>query len=305
MLAIVIPYYKIEFFKETLHSLASQTNKGFNVYVGNDNSPNNPEKIIAEFNKNLPIYYKKFDKNLGQKSLPQHWDRCISLTKNEKWILVLGDDDLLENNAVELWYKEKEDKTNLYKFSSQMLYTDEKRFSEVYTHPQYEHSVDAFYRKFKGKTRSSLSEYIFKKTIYEKVGFKNYPLGWHSDDKAWLDFSFKEQIKTINDAKVIIRVSSISISGNKNNLKEKNDATIQFYKDFCKDHIEFLPVEKRTEILSFMEKLIVNNNLLTPHHIYFLLKLHYANLGFNQFFKFVVKRKMFLKALISKKQLVQ
>ena len=98
----------------------------------------------------------------------------------------------------------------------------------------------------------------------------------------------------------IIRVSSISISGSKNNLKEKNDATIQFYKDFCKDHIEFLAVEKRTEILSFMEKLIVNNNLLTPHHIYFLLKLHYVNLGFKQFFKFMVKRKMFLKALISK-----
>ena len=84
MLAIVIPYYKIEFFRETLHSLASQTNKDFSVYIGNDNSPNNPEKIIAEFNKTLPIYYKKFDKNLGQKSLSQHWDRCISLTKNEK-----------------------------------------------------------------------------------------------------------------------------------------------------------------------------------------------------------------------------
>jgi len=36
MLAIVIPYYKRTFFEETLQSLANQTDKRFQVYVGDD-----------------------------------------------------------------------------------------------------------------------------------------------------------------------------------------------------------------------------------------------------------------------------
>lgn len=38
MLAIVIPYYKYTFFEATLISLKNQTDKRFNVYVGNDAS---------------------------------------------------------------------------------------------------------------------------------------------------------------------------------------------------------------------------------------------------------------------------
>ena len=38
-LAVVIPYYKIDYFEETLISLKNQTNRNFNIYVGNDCSP--------------------------------------------------------------------------------------------------------------------------------------------------------------------------------------------------------------------------------------------------------------------------
>lgn len=41
MLAIVIPYYKITFFEDTLESLAHQTDKRFKVYIGDDASPKN------------------------------------------------------------------------------------------------------------------------------------------------------------------------------------------------------------------------------------------------------------------------
>lgn len=42
MLAIVIPYYKINYFEETLKSLSNQTDKKFKVYIGNDASENDP-----------------------------------------------------------------------------------------------------------------------------------------------------------------------------------------------------------------------------------------------------------------------
>lgn len=45
-LSIVIPYYKIDYFEETITSLKNQTDKRFNLYIGNDFSPNDPLPII-------------------------------------------------------------------------------------------------------------------------------------------------------------------------------------------------------------------------------------------------------------------
>ena len=49
MLAIIIPYYKLTFFRETLDSLAAQTDQRFHVYIGNDASPEDPTNLLEEF----------------------------------------------------------------------------------------------------------------------------------------------------------------------------------------------------------------------------------------------------------------
>ena len=55
MLAIVIPYYNYEFFKETLDSLANQTNKNFKVYIGDDASTNNPLELINNYKEKINL----------------------------------------------------------------------------------------------------------------------------------------------------------------------------------------------------------------------------------------------------------
>ena len=72
MIDIIIPFYKIEFFRECLESLADQTNKNFHIYIGDDASPEDPTSIIEEFNNHLNITYKRFDKNIGGTSLVKH-----------------------------------------------------------------------------------------------------------------------------------------------------------------------------------------------------------------------------------------
>ena len=46
MLAIVIPYFKLTFFEETLQSLANQTDQRFKVYIGDDASLENPSDLL-------------------------------------------------------------------------------------------------------------------------------------------------------------------------------------------------------------------------------------------------------------------
>src|SRR5665647_1577360 len=94
MLAIVIPCYHIKFFDKTLESLSNQTDKRFTVYIGDDNSPNNPEELILKFASGLTLKYVKFEENWGSHSLVKQFERCIDLLQDEQWIMILGDDDV-------------------------------------------------------------------------------------------------------------------------------------------------------------------------------------------------------------------
>ncbi|MEN3322522.1 glycosyltransferase family 2 protein [Mariniflexile soesokkakense] len=235
MLGIVIPYYNYNYFESTLKSLSLQTDKRFNVYIGNDNSVNNPVDIIEKYKECLNITYKSFDNNLGKKSLVKQWKRCIDMTLDETWIMLLGDDDVLGKNCVEFFYANmnnilKED-IEVVRFASQYINEDGNPLKgyPLYNHSKIEKATDAYYRKCLGQSRSSLSEHIFSKAAYLKNKLYNYPLAWFSDDRMWLEFTNFQKIYTLNEAVVSIRVTSNSITGKDNNLTEKSEAKMQFY----------------------------------------------------------------------------
>lgn len=255
MLAIVIPYYKLDFFEECLESLAEQTNKKFKVYIGNDASPQDPCILIDSYQEKLNIAYKRFEQNLGSLSLTLHWDRCIEMSKEEEWIMILGDDDLLEINVVEKFYlnhSEFNNKANVIRFASQIIDAEGTHKSPVFEHPKWEKAPDSFFRWLNGETRSSLSEHLFRKKSYTKYKFKNYPLGWHSDDIAWLDFPDGKQIYSINNSTIFIRHSNQNITTAKDNLELKEEASLRFQNDLIFEKLLiFSKHQKRRLLLNF------------------------------------------------------
>ena len=84
MLAIVIPYFKINFFEKTLASLAQQTDKRFHVYIGDDASPNAPDELLKKYEGQFNYTYKRFNDNLGGISLVKQWERCIAVNRQQK-----------------------------------------------------------------------------------------------------------------------------------------------------------------------------------------------------------------------------
>jgi glycosyltransferase involved in cell wall biosynthesis len=232
MLAIIIPYYKLAFFEATLQSLANQTNKQFKVYIGDDASPEDCTALLKQFEGSFDFDYHRFETNLGGTSLSQQWERCITLTSNEEWMMILGDDDWLSDNVVEAFYKNLDsikNKYNVVRFSTKIFFSNKKEYSNLYTHPVEETYAVTYLKKLKGTSRSSLSESIFKRKMYVKYGFQNYPLAWNSDDRAWFDFSESKPIFTINEATMVISVSEESISGMDNNIEIKNRSQALFY----------------------------------------------------------------------------
>jgi glycosyltransferase involved in cell wall biosynthesis len=259
LLAIVIPYYKITFFEVTLQSLASQTDKRFKVYIGDDASPENPSLFLEKYKGNFDYEYHRFNDNFGGESLTKQWDRCVAMTGSEEWLMILGDDDYLDSTTIATWYKHYNlfyKKSEVIRFASKMVFEQTKEVTDTYIHPLWESAADAFYRKHNNLTRSSLSEYIFSRASYLRCGFHEYSLGWYSDDRAWFDFSDNKPIFTINESLVYVRVSENSISGKADNFIEKGLATIEFHKFIVLKKLRFYNKQQRKRLLDKYENSI-------------------------------------------------
>lgn len=282
MIAIVIPYYKLEFFDKTLESLKKQIDKRFKVYVGNDSSPENPFLILEKYRNDFDFKCHLFEKNLGGFSLVKQWERCLNLVEDEEWIMILGDDDILHENVIESFYRNLENinkkQINVVRFATTVIDENEVIISKKYEHPVLETGQDFLARKFSKKTRSSLSEYIFKRSEIENTKFKELPLAWHSDDLAVLEFSIPNFIYSINEAQVLIRVSNLSITGSSDSNNKKNWATFEFCEILFKNSNLLFTKSQKTAILRKLELAFFNIPSFKTYH---KVTEHYFNeIGF-------------------------
>ncbi|WP_282038269.1 glycosyltransferase [Saccharicrinis aurantiacus] len=220
-LAIIIPAYKSTFLSETLLSIANQENKNFSVYIGDDNSPEDIKSIVDEYKSRLNIYYTKFDKNLGGYNLTKQWERCIKLAKNEKWIWLFSDDDIMHPMCVQYFYNELNMNSgySLYHFDVTIIDERSKEIAKAKTFPSILSSKEFLTKKIKGQISSFVVEYIFRKDeFYKKDGFVTFDLAWNSDDATWIKLGKDRGIKTIAKSKVKWRASGINISRDYKNI---------------------------------------------------------------------------------------
>jgi hypothetical protein len=268
MLAIVIPYYKITFFEETLKSIARQSDKRFKVYIGNDASSENPNDLLEKYIGQFDFVYYHFETNIGGVSLVKQWNRCLGMIEGEEWVMFLGDDDLLEENVVSEFYSNLNEinfATNVVRYSTCKIDSVGSLISPQYIHPKIEYSIDFFFRN----VRSSLSEYIFRKTKIREIGFKDFPLAWQSDVLAVLEFSDFKNVYSINDAKVFIRITDLSISGKQDNLKLKYKAVFDFYYYLITYRLNYFNSAQKDKLYTQINKSYLNDK----KNIAYFLKL--------------------------------
>lgn len=248
-LAIVIPAYKAKFLSETLDSIASQTDKRFCVYIGDDRSPENIGTIVNQYKGKFECVYKRFEENLGGKDLVAQWERCIDMIQGEEWIWLFSDDDFMDSTCVEAFYKEivKEScKADLLRFDVQIIKPGGNPIEQT-NFPAMSDSEYLFKNKFNGKCHCFAVEYIFSKNIYLKQnGFQNFDLAWNSDLATWMKFGING-ITTIKGPMVTWRFSGENITTIKTTSinSRKWNASIDFLlwsKDFfrsimkCQDY---------------------------------------------------------------------
>jgi glycosyltransferase involved in cell wall biosynthesis len=290
MLAIIIPYYKLTFFEATLQSLANQTDKRFKVYIGDDASPENPSRLLSSYQDKFDFVYHRFETNLGGISLTKQWERCIALSGEEEWLMILGDDDVLGDNVVGAFYENLPEieqlGINVVRFSTQIIDEITRTTSKVFANPKFENAADFYCRRDLGVVRSSLSEHIFRKNSYLKYSFQDYPLAWHSDDYAWIQFAENKPILAINNEKISIRVSNESLTGITTNLKDKRIAESMFYMDLVKHNLNLFKRAVRFQFLMKAEISIKKYRKLSLEECRILFLKYVHNFAFIAFLKF-------------------
>ena len=233
-LAIVIPAYKSTFFRQALESIAKQSCQDFNLYIGDDASPEDLAAIVNEFKYNSNIIYRRFDVNYGGKDLVSHWNRCISMTNSEEWIWLFSDDDVMAANCVELFYKNLKiyDKQKIFHINVKVINQHNKLLYDCTTFPEKITSSELFAGKVKLRLVSTVVEYIFRRDLFEsKGGFENYDLAWGSDDATWIKLNGNEQILTIQDCNIFWRYSTENISSSLSDpsiVTRKIEANIEY-----------------------------------------------------------------------------
>ncbi len=292
MLAIVIPYYKHTFFESTLVSLKNQTNKQFTVYIGDDASPENPKDLLEKYKENLSYQYKRFDSNLGSISLTKQWERCLELVKDEAWVVILGDDDTISDNFVDEFYNHLEEvnqlKIDVVRYATVVINEYGEEISKIHKHPKLETSTNFLMRKLQGGTRSSLSEFVFRKSVLEKNKFKNLPLAWYSDYLAVLECSNFGYLYTINEAIVSFRLSGLNITSKKDDLTLKNVATFNFYYHLLANRRAFFNKSQKETLYFMLEKTFLDNKK-NLNFWRLLTKLYVVGFQIKRYLVFIVK----------------
>lgn len=237
-IAIVIPAYKSKYFEETLNSIANQSCKDFTLYIGDDNSPENLEGIVSKFHDRFDIVYKKFETNLGSTDLISQWNRCVQLVRDEEYIWLFSDDDLMPSTSVEQvlsYIAEDRYSSDVYHINCKIIDSDGNKITRKSTINFYGYlSPEDYVNSFlshKGNTWGI--NFIVKKTKFvETGGFVNFDLAWNSDHASWLKFCTPKGLKNIPNTYLFWRLSNDNISSFSNIaiIERKVSARLEFYK---------------------------------------------------------------------------
>ncbi|HMP84129.1 MAG TPA: glycosyltransferase family A protein [Verrucomicrobiota bacterium] len=214
-LAIVIPAYRKAFLERAIRSVAQQTDRRFRLYVGDDASPDTLEPVVRSAAAGCELVFRRFEENLGGRSLVGHWDRCIRLS-GEKWVWVFSDDDIMEAGCVEAFYRELErtgGAYDLYRFNTFQVDGDDRICAVSPSHPVVESSLEFAYHRLCGTRHSTFQELIFSRNAYDRVGvLPDFPHAWCADDAAIVLLGDRTGIRTIEGPRVHFRMSGGNIT---------------------------------------------------------------------------------------------
>ena len=214
-LGIYVPAYKSTFLRESLASICAQTDQRFNLYVGDDASPQALKEVVSEFTARRPVSYHRFDVNLGGRSLAKQWSRCLALG-NEPWVWLFADDDVMDPQCVSRFYEvlaETGGSFDVYRFNHRVIQANGQEAYPTTLHPKVETGLQFACARLQGVRYGFAQELVLsRRKLVQIDGFVEFPLAWAADDATLILMAGDKGIRTIPGPKVHWRLSGQNLS---------------------------------------------------------------------------------------------
>lgn len=190
--SICIPAYnRQEYLVEAIESVLKQTFSDFELIISDDFSPIDLRTVVSVY-KDKRIKYFRQEKNLG---FIKNWNFCLCQSRGE-YIKIMGDDDVLLNNCIEVQLKNLEENNEGLVYSN-LLIIDEngKNRDDINNNNEYRlfvgdrviKSRDFLKMFFLEKIKVGLpTASLFRRSIINEIGFFDENLGSSVDSDMWL-----------------------------------------------------------------------------------------------------------------------
>lgn len=220
--SFILPAYKGRYLKEAINSILAQTYPYFELIIVNDNSPDDIDSIVNEF-EDKRISYHVNKENIGGKDLVAQWNHCLSFAKND-YVILATDDDLYENKFLESFVPliKKYSCVNVFQARIMSIDKDGNILSLEKCYKEYLRPEEYLFHYIRG-IKGGIPQNIFKRSALNDIGgFISFPLAWGSDDATILEMA-KNGIVHSQTFLAKFRWSDINISN-------KHNCSIEFKK---------------------------------------------------------------------------
>ncbi len=180
--SITIPAYKINFIKESIESVLSQTYDNFELIIVNDGSPDDIDSVVSCFDDSRVRYYIN-DKGFGGYNVIKNWNKCLDLCTGD-YMICMGDDDKLLPCCLEEYSKliAQFPGLNVYHAWTQIIDENSNVIAMTPDRGLRESTYSIMWHRIKGR-RQFIGDYLFDvNSLRKESGFYFLPYAWGSDD---------------------------------------------------------------------------------------------------------------------------
>ena len=216
----LLPAFKGKYLDVALTSILSQTYTDFKVVVSDDCSPEDLQSIVAKYDGDTRVSYRRNEKNMGSKNLVSHWNLLLGLCDTEYCILASDDDVYAPNFLAEIdVLVEKYPKVDLLHARAKCIDANGATFKEDALYHEHVTQLEYFEQLDYYNHIECVANYVYRTETLKAIGgFVDFPLAW-SSDTATCNLMAKNGVVNTKDVLFGFRMSGINISSQTNDNK--------------------------------------------------------------------------------------
>jgi glycosyltransferase involved in cell wall biosynthesis len=255
LFSVCISAYKSKFLYDAISSILNQTYSEFELIILDDCSPNPISEVIGQFS-DIRISYIKNEVNVGAENLVHNWNKCLQLANGE-YIIMMGDDDILKPNYLEVFKNLiiRYPMLDIYHCRSEIIDENSKTVMLTPSWPEFESVYDSIWHRLSNSRLQYISDFVFTVAALKKNGgFIHFPLAWGSDDVSSYIASSEKGIAHTNEIIFCYRMSQFTISSlGSGELKMK---AVHLQEQWLQNFLVKIPNQYQDKIL---RQVILNN----------------------------------------------